>query len=508
MPYCIRMNSSAVPSASADAYAVVSVSSASVSTLATSNFHTCPECLGVGCRCEFIVLCDLCCPCSDALTSSRSKRFYQLTEPITEEVKICLNCHKPKTNNGNGCVCESQYFRCIKGVNRACDVCASMLGVCDRINANTLLCPACGDVTPCSCVPVVDVSNVVVTEICDDTELKECCICAESKPLSGYAKYAMRCPCKDREMCDACVATWLKKNSTCPTCRFNNFATLVNTIMLQTISNFFTINYTPFVCDNWGTLNYTQKDELRNPFLRNLFHSFIERNVKWYDEVFSVYTDETDTRGLVLYRNIFRFIYDNHLKDHFPNAERRDLFTRFFIATDDGGVYSPTEMNAFKMFDFSNVSDTFDLWRETFKVYINVSFDKWEVYPFSFSSTDFVIDQIADEINNNIHYHDISDLIDHMPTHLADAFSYSSNFWEHARENEMGGEIRALIYEGDYAEWLRTSFKFFEYIYPNGRDGFVDFLPIEDENNCFDGEDAHDFAGCYYCMGYDETLNL
>lgn len=501
-------NSQTSSASSAGAYAVASVASRSVSTLETSNFYSCPECLGSKCECSFITYCELCCPCAGALSTSRNKEFYELTEPIKGMVKICSNCNRPKSItalNGDvsicefGCKCGSEYFTSLKGVNRVCRSCANMLSIADKLDTNKQLCLKCGDVSPCSCVVISECEN-------GKGELTECYNCCEEKGCDAFKKYSFICNCLTRNMCDDCITKWLKIASTCPTCRFNNFVRVNRNSTLKCVShNYFKIDYERFVCDGWNMLRTEAREAVRNPYLKNLFTLFIERNVKFYDEVVS--KEENETCGVVVYKNIFKFLCNHYLNAHFPNYEMRELFYRFFITTDDGDIYTDNSINDIKLFDFTEINEDVDIFDLNFKIYVNVAFDRWEIFGFSFHNEEKIDELINDEISDNIHLHQPSDLIPFLSTRaLRNAFNDESPFWFFAREEELRDEVQAMINWNDYANWLRDSFRFPYYLFNNAEHGIYENLRFDNDNDLLPY--TEDFEDCYFCATYEDYVNL
>lgn len=371
---------------------------------------------------------------------------------------------------------------------------------------NASVCSVCSSAV-CDCsnaVPVFDASASAVS-----VALKNCILCFEDKEEDAFTRYAFRCGCKDKEkyMCDECVGGWLKcgVNKNCPNCRHNNFAKIISALM----PNFdfsFNVVLPDFVYDgSFNELSFSQKQIELKPYLRSVFHEFVRKNHEFYKNVYSRLGDDNLTKSLTAFTNLYNFLDKSILKDNFPNMEDESKFCRFFILDDEAETLNPEKIKTMKLHNFMSDDNDYSHLNNSYWVMVNTSYDRWEQFRFSFETSERIDELIDDNIAENIHFHDIDEIIPFLNTpRLRDAFNRDSHFWEIARENEMTDEILAMLDRNAYHDHIRDSFYFVREVFMNSEQGYFDILEFEDPNECYDYDDGD----LYYVMEFAEAYNF
>ena len=387
------------------------------------------------------------------------------------------------------------------------------------MNSNENTTPASA-VLDCSASAVRSADPVIYE--CLNPLTLECSICRDDKPPTAYDGFTFRCPCgavnedrDDKRICDKCVSDNLVIKSECPFCRQPNYAKKIkisysNYEAIDLSFSFFT-TYEP-MGEIDPSLNYTQQKTIKYEYLKNVFTILSAKNVAFFDKVFSRLDDEDMTPRLQTIYNIFNFLEENGGVG-FHNEEQmttRQKWERFFVLEDEINLYSLTDLNTLKLFDWvaKSENEDFNPHDETFHFMINTYGDKWEHYRFNIYTEDHIQDRIDDELcENNIVYHNTYNLIDHLRSQeLRNAFNAESHFWATARENEMGDEVRAILDLDAYNAWLLHSGYWKELVIMNWEHStIIEGLTFDDYNGNFEDMERSNLT---FTMEYDDCLLL
>ena len=370
---------------------------------------------------------------------------------------------------------------------------------------SSVVCPSCSSAPcscPCSCSAEIRPADAVVVECLVPQTLKTCCICYDEKPADAYLKYAFSCVCNDKQnfMCDDCVSGWLSVKKTCPTCRAENFARFIRKVVSAYDADFnFAVELLPYVYDPSG--NLTERLQ-KHTYLKNMLTLLGEKNAEFYEKVFSKIQDEQLTPRLQAFFNIYNFLDDNVLGMN--NTEEQNKFKRFIITTDEVNFYNPAPIT---LYDFMS-DDTLNPHDANFNILVNTYGNRWTQYTFRIETEDAVRERIDDEVSDTgLVYHNTHTLVSFLRTdELRNAFNVESPFWETARDNEMGDEIRAILDIHAYATHLWNSNEYMDFVFMNAHESVIlENMRWEDYNDNFGDYETTDLI---FCCEYQDANTL
>ena len=375
-------------------------------------------------------------------------------------------------------------------------------------------------VLDCSASAVRSADPVITECLCPLTW--DCVICGNDKPPTEYDGYTFRCPCgavnedrDDKRICDKCVVANLQYRTECPTCRTPNYAKKIRI----SYSNYGAIDLSfSFLCpyEPIGAIDpsfsYTEQRRFKYDYLKPVLRLLGEKNMEFFDKVFSRLDDENLTPRLQTIFNIFHFLEDNEAFGFHneANMSARDKFGRFLVLDDNLQPYNLTanDVNNIKLYDFMTEDTPFDFLEHTFTFLINTHGDRWEQYNFNYNTEEEILDRINDEVaGDGLVYHNTSLLVEHLrSSELRNAFNVESGFWNMVRDEQGDAMIRAILNVPQYEEHLFHSGLYKECIFNNWDSSvIVENEEFADYNNHFEELERRNLI---VSMEYDEVIDL